>query len=160
MKKITGLIFFLFVTSMLIYGQDSINPADTVLPPAILKDFAKRYPKGEIDDWIKDGANYVISTFASNLWLDVTYSMKGKWMNTATLIDYDQLPKAVITNFESSAFKEYEVVKVSLAEAPKTPKVYKLYIENLNGDGKILHYNESGTLLSSSSPEQPISPHK
>lgn len=147
MRKLIWIFLLLLTFESVSVAQDSINPADTILLPAILKDFAKRYPKAEIDDWVKDSTFYVVSTFASNLWLDVTYSEKGKWLHTATLIDYEQLPQAVINTFESSKYKDYEVVKTAILEMPKKPKIFKIYLENIQGEAVLLNYNESGSLV-------------
>ena len=147
MKKMIWIFILILTTHCMCFGQEPVNPADTVLPEAIIKNFNKKYPKGETEDWMKEGSNYVISTFVNNLWLDVAYSEKGKWVNTATLIDYEQLPQSIIKAFESSKYKNYDVVKVSILEMPKSPKVYKIYLENKGGEALLLNYNESGGLM-------------
>ena len=144
MKRILCFMLLVFALNSFCSAQDSINPADTILPKALINDFSKRFSKAEIDDWIKEGSNYIVSTFASNQWLDVTYSEKGKWVNTATLIDYEHLPQPVVKAFESSKYRAFEIMKITLTEAKKQPKVFRIFVENIDEDAAVLQYHENG----------------
>ncbi len=144
MKRILFLMLLIFALSNVSNAQDSINPADTILPKAIIKDFSKRFSKAEIDDWMRDGSNYIVSTFASNQWYDVTYSEKGKWVNSAILIDYEQLPQPVVKAYESSKYRDFEIMKITLTEAKKQPKVFRIFVENTDENAAVLLYHENG----------------
>ena len=146
MKKTVIPIVLLFFT-ISVFGQENMTEADTILPPAVVKSFVKKFPKGETGDWMKENGNYIISTFFDNTWYDITFSEKGKWLNSSILIDYEQLPSAVINAFEQSTYRNHEIMKISILEMPKSPKVYKLYLENRDGEAIILNFNESGILL-------------
>ncbi|MFC2113736.1 PepSY-like domain-containing protein [Bacteroidota bacterium] len=141
----TFLLFFSFAYTG--YAQE-VMVQDTILPEKIAKDFSKRYPKGTTDDWRKENENYIISYFENNNWFDVSYSISGKWEQTAILIDYEALPKVILKHFESSKYTNLEVVKITVSEKPKSEKQYKIYLETIDQKEKILIYSSGGTLIS------------
>ncbi|MBL6964725.1 MAG: PepSY-like domain-containing protein [Bacteroidetes bacterium] len=140
------LLFALILACAGLFAQETLVP-DTLLPEKIMNQFQKKYPKASAEDWSKEGDHYIISYYDENNWYDVTYTANGKWMQTAVLIDYEKLPAAIITHFESSKFNEFEVVKISVSEKPKEEKVYRLYVEDVHMKETILQYGESGNFI-------------
>jgi hypothetical protein len=145
MKRI-ALLLWTIIFGFSLYGQTEVAQ-DTLLPEKVLKTFQKKCPKASSDDWMKEGDHYVISYFDDNDWYDVRISAKGKWQGTAIMIDYEKLPQAIISHFEASKYNEFEVVKITLAEKPKLPKEYRIYVESLDMKETVLVYGEDGHLI-------------
>ncbi|MBT3300820.1 MAG: hypothetical protein HOD63_12530 [Bacteroidetes bacterium] len=146
MKSMLVIITFI-IFSATTFAQEVIVQ-DTVLPEKVLKGFTKKCPKATSEDWMQEGSNYIISYFDDNKWYDVTFGSNGKWIETAIVIDYEKLPESIINHFESSKYNEFEVVKITVSEKPKTENIYRIYVESLDMKETILQYNESGKLLS------------
>ncbi|MEA3497129.1 MAG: PepSY-like domain-containing protein [Bacteroidota bacterium] len=145
-----SLIIFLILLSFLVNAQenitDTIATADTAIAENVLNAFNKKYPKGDLNEWKMDGDNYIITFYSDNKWYDVSFSNKGKWLNTYIIIDYERLPDAVVKSFEKTKFNDLEIKKVVVMDNPDE-KLYKIYVVDYDDNETELIYTEEGKLL-------------
>lgn len=138
---------FLILVAMNVIAQDKPVRPDTLLPEKVLKTFSTKYPGMPDSLWVKDGENYIITYSSEGKWYDIRISGEGKWLETLVLINYEDLPAPVKSNFEKSEFANLEQLKIEQLESEKTSLTYKLTLLSKSEDEIYVIYDAQGNRI-------------
>ena len=147
MKKIILLCFLLSSFGMNAFSQEKPIQSDTILPEKVVKTFKEKYAGKSDSLWVKNNDIYVITFTSEGKWYDVSIGMKGNWMETTILINYEDLPTAVKSVFEKSEYATFEQLKVDQIETEKLPLIYRLILLSKAEDEIVIKYDPQGQVV-------------
>ncbi|NOX86420.1 MAG: hypothetical protein GXO86_10745 [Chlorobi bacterium] len=115
------------------------------VPEKIKAAFNQKFPGAKEVDWDMEKNNVWEAEFEMNeKEMSATFDQNGKWLETETEIEEDELPAAVKETLNSQ-FKDYEVDEAEYVESPETSG-YEIELEGnkkefevlIGKDGKVL----------------------
>lgn len=133
-------------------GPDFGGNYGDFLPPTgsdytAIREFIKnKYPNGQIVDIEREGNGYTdVDIIDNRISKDVVFDASGNWVYTTYEVGWPSLPTAVLSAFNSSAYKDYYVDDIDFYETADNGNYYRFDLESPLGDIKI-YITENGTV--------------
>ena len=133
-------------------GPDFGGNYGDFLPPTgsdytAIREFIKnKYPNGQIVDIEREGNGYTdVDIIDNRISKDVVFDASGNWVYTTYEVGWPSLPTAVLSAFNSSAYKGYYVDDIDFYETADNGNYYRFDLESPLGDIKI-YITENGTV--------------
>ena len=115
-------------------GPDFGGNYGDFLPPTgsdytAIREFIKnKYPNGQIVDIEREGNGYTdVDIIDNRISKDVVFDASGNWVYTTYEVGWPSLPTAVLSAFNSSAYKDYYVDDIDFYETADNGNYYVLY---------------------------------
>lgn len=98
------------------------------VPKGVLQAFHAKYASAIQESWEQAGKDiYQVGYFYNKKSQTTRYDASGKWLETETEINFNQVPRAV-SNAVSKQFDGYEIQMVSLIDGPSGDQTYEIIL--------------------------------
>ena len=131
MKKIfvCSLIIILSLWSNTNFAKDKRIRMKEV-PQLVQNSFNEKYHDAIVKKWMVDNSMYTVLYSLKQNKCKATFSPDGKWINTTSVITWEDLPEAVKSGFNDSRYKDWTLFGYLQIELPNGTKNYALLIDN------------------------------
>jgi hypothetical protein len=125
MRKMTVLL--LLICSCCIMSQAQTLRMDQV-PKVVSQAFHAKYATAIQESWEQAGRDmYQVGYFYNKKRQTARFDATGKWLETETEINFNQVPRAV-SNAVSKQFDGYDIQIVSLIDSPSGEQTYEIVL--------------------------------
>lgn len=133
MKKfiLSGLIFILSLTTNTITAKEKRIQADKV-PQLVQNGFKGMVHDAIIKKWMQDNSVYTVIYMQNQKKLEATFNTNGKWMNTSSIINWEEVPDVVKIGFAKCGYNDWIINGLMQIDSPDGTKNYVLLVDNAN----------------------------
>ena len=120
------------------------------VPAQVGKAFRDKFPQAQQDSWSMEGTNYEVEFFNAKKKQSAIFDATGKWLETETETQFNQLPHAVMQGFNKE-FADFKVNEVNEVETLDNGTVYEIDVAK----GRELYtatFSDKGELLKKEKP--------
>jgi Putative beta-lactamase-inhibitor-like, PepSY-like len=142
MKK---LMVWLMVSTLVISGDSALAQLRKI-PAAVTQAFKDKFSEAGNVEWKDKLTGFEASFVLDEVKYQTTFSTKGEWKMTETLLSEADMPEDVQEGFERSKYKEWEIKSVSLLETGDS-QTFVLMVQKTALLKKRLYFSYDGQLL-------------
>jgi hypothetical protein len=133
MKKfiLCGLIIVVSLMTNTITAKEKKIRADKV-PQLVQNGFKGMMHDAIIKKWMEDNSVFTVIYKQNQKEFKATFNKDGKWMNTSSIINWEDLPETVKNGLNESQYRNWTVFGLIKIDSNVGPKKYALLVDNAN----------------------------
>jgi hypothetical protein len=121
-------VLYMYVGLLLLNNS---TVAQSVIPPvAVAESFAKRYPHGVVDKWLKSARQYEVLFSLNSRKMKSCFKEDGTWNYSCRLVQYIELPVPVSEAVAKSKYISWQVIQIIEWQGAREPLQYRLTLKN------------------------------
>ncbi len=128
---ICGLFLIVSLMTSTITAKERKIREDKV-PQLVQAGFKGKFHDAIIKEWMKNNSTYSVIYKKDRNKYEATFNSDGKWINTSTIINWDEIPEAVKIGFSESTYKDWTIFGLIETDSSNGTKNYGLVVDNAN----------------------------
>ena len=102
------------------------------MPQLVQNGFKGMVHDAIIKRWMQNNTAYTVIYKQNQKKLESTFTSEGKWLNTSSIINWEDLPDAVKNGLSESHYSDWTVFGLIQIDSSDGNKIYALVVDNAN----------------------------
>lgn len=100
------------------------------VPQLVQDGFKGKYHEAIIEKWMTNNTTYSVLFNQNGNKFNATYNAEGKWMNTSSVIKWEDVPETVKNGFRVSRYKDWTIYGSLQIDSSDGTKSYAILVDN------------------------------
>lgn len=147
MKAKLQLLMMMFLVTFALSACSSDDNNDSIIvPDAVAKALAQKYPSATGVDWERKGLYFVADCWLDGKEANIWYDANANWQMTELDIMWNNIPPAVQTAFSNSEYANWVQEDLYSLEYPLNPMQFVIQIKQGNTEYQLFYSGDGGLI--------------